>query len=114
MKKLIATVLLTLMFVTVGLPLLQSFLPETGGYIDRKILCRWIGAAERDRPMLEAVAAGEPICPETIAVRPHYQYGKNCVRTCEPLAIADQIFESAKETAVAIEESLRLLFTVRS
>lgn len=114
MKKLIATVLLTLVSLTVCLPWLRSFSPESDGYMDRNILCRWIGAAERDRLMIEAVAEGEPICPETIAVRPHYQYGKNCVRRCEPFTIADQIVKSAKETAVAIKERVRLVFAVRS
>lgn len=113
MKKLTATVLLTLLFLTIRLPSLQSFFPDSDGYIDRNILCRWIAAGKGDRVVLDAVANGEPICHGAISVRPHFQYGKNCVSRCEPFTIADQIVEGAKETVVAVKERVRLIFAVR-
>lgn len=114
MKKLIATVLLTVLFLTIGLPSLQSFFPDSVGYIDRNILCRWISDAKRDRLMLDAVANGEPICRGAISVRLHYHYGKNCVASCEPFTIADQIVEGAKETVIAVRERVRLILALRS
>jgi len=113
MKKLIATVLSFLLFLTICLPSLQSSFPDSGGYIDRDFLCRWIAAVKGDRLVLDTAAQDESICSGTISASPHYQYRKNCVRKCEPLAIADQILKSAQETTVAIEDRVRSILALR-
>ena len=110
MKKRIAILLFTLLFVTIGRPSLSNALPDTSSYVDRNLLCKWMGAGDRGSPMLDAVAEGEPICAGASPGGPLYRYGTNCTNRCEPFAIADHIVERAKETALEIKERIRLIF----
>lgn len=109
MKQLIA-VIFTVVSLAICLPSLPSIVAFSDGYIDRNILCRWIAAADDDRLMPDAVARDESTCPGSISASSHYQYGKNCVSKCEPMAIADRIVAGAKETAEEIRERLKLIF----
>jgi hypothetical protein len=110
MKKRIAILLFTLMFVTLGLPSLSNALPETGSYFDRNLLCKWMGTGDRGGPILDTIADGEPICAGVSPGRPLYGYGTDCTNICEPFAIADKVVERAKETALEIKERIRLIF----
>ena len=114
MRKLISIIPLGLLILTIGLPSLQSFLPESDVYLDRTILCRWIAAAKGDPLILDAVAQDESICPGAMQASPHYPYGKNCASKCDPLSIADEIVHGARETAVALKNRVRLIFGMRT
>ena len=109
MKKPIALpILLSLVLLTSSLASLPAYLEELYRDLDRNILCAWL-AGHKGRHMLDAVAKGEPSCPPVFPA-PTDHYRENCIRKCDPLAIVDQVFESAKQTVADVKDEMGSMF----
>ena len=109
MRKLIAmAVVLMLVSAANHLPL-----PDPDGYLDRNILCRWMGSGESEVRVSDITEEESP-CPPLLPGPQSYRNQDNCTAKCDPAAIAALIVERAEATAAAMQERVRSLFASRS
>ena len=87
--------------------------PDPSGYFDRIVLCRWLGAGEREVRMWDAVDDESP-CPRLLPAPHTYSNQNNCAVKCNPAAIIARIVERTEAAAAAIQESVQSLFAARS